>query len=301
MSMNGEEEFPHGGDQVDVVSKVSVINPKARQSTETPRADIVDDDKDSISLIRTRAKVIKVQLDKGKDPDSIEGYLGRGNHGKAYRVEGKVVKIFDTDAFDVEDEVQRLELLKGIPQTIQFVDADIEEKMIITELLPGENIMHQSDGEPVQYSDADLVGLVNTIVAINEQGLMIDPKPGNFNHDEKTGFYVLDVLKANPNYLLAEQVMGLHHMLTYDGPYNPNKTEEELLVEDRFDYQTFIRQITVVRDNFPDLYEAIKRKDQELMQEGGGFIGESLHPDDSAIQSQLGELKELGLSVPESI
>src|SRR5438034_9502968 len=115
--------------------------PIAPGKTEATGVTSMDADKGKLKVIKTRANLIKTQIKGGQDPEKIDGYLGRGRHGIAYLIEGKVAKINDLGTQDVEEETKRLEKVKGIPRTIQLVDADVEEGIIITELLPGEHIM----------------------------------------------------------------------------------------------------------------------------------------------------------------
>lgn len=261
---------------------------------EIPMTPGIEGQQARVANVLNQARMLKQQY--AGDVTKAPGYLGRGTNGVAFTIEGMVVKYSNFGADSTKEEVARLEKARGIPRVVQLVEYDIAEGIIVTELLPGENVQALDVERIPLYKDSEIIGVIDTIYALQARGLGIDPKPGNFMHDQ-TGFYVLDPLDANDEfYPITDQVMGLIHMLTYKGSYK--EQPEEVLREDtKQRYQTMIQLLNIVKTHYPQLYGEIQERNKASIlrfgKNNGGYLKSDLFEDDPDMQALKVKAKSL--------
>ncbi|QQS20341.1 hypothetical protein IPL85_02750 [Candidatus Saccharibacteria bacterium] len=81
---------------------------------------------------------------------------------------------------------------KGIPHLEQIVAASYKDGVTVAEVMPGREVGHLTVDEIKGVTDEQLVELVDTLVAVSDQGIEIDPKPSNIFYDPKEGYGIVD-------------------------------------------------------------------------------------------------------------
>jgi hypothetical protein len=81
---------------------------------------------------------------------------------------------------------------KGIPHLEQIVAASYKDGVTVAELMPGREVGHLTVDEIKGITDEQLGELVDTLAAVSEHGIEIDPKPSNIFYDPKEGYGIVD-------------------------------------------------------------------------------------------------------------
>ncbi|MDD3156255.1 MAG: hypothetical protein PHP14_02415 [Candidatus Pacebacteria bacterium] len=127
-------------------------------------------------------------------------------------------------------EIKPLLRAKNIKNAAQLVAYSFDYNVVIMELLPGKDVTKFSYSNVPEYSDRDIIQLIETVKELDQNDIVIDPKPSNFIYDEKNGFSVLDFhLKKTNNNSLPESIIDLSTVLT------TGKYEDHIL--SRSDYE----------------------------------------------------------------
>jgi hypothetical protein len=162
---------------------------------------------------------LKKKIALAEKPNQVEGYLGSGSNGDAYKIEvdGKtLVAKFSSSASQNNFEMAPLLRSKGLPHTAQLVAFSLADGVKIMELLPGQDISKFTPETAPEYPEEQIVQLIETILNLEKNGITIDPKASNFFYDKEKGFSILDFHLSNGNGFCApeQQVMSLRHALT---------------------------------------------------------------------------------------
>lgn len=161
---------------------------------------------------------LKSKISRGNFKELPE-YLGAGSNGSAFRIEvdGKVYAAkFSRNVTQANFEIKPLIRAKGIPRASQLVSYSFEDGVVVMELLSGTDVTNFTPDEAPEYSDEHIIQLIDTVIELDAQGLVVDPKPSNFIYDEKQGFSVLDyhLKHAGGRYGLPQEIMDLRFGLT---------------------------------------------------------------------------------------
>src|SRR3990167_6719998 len=126
---------------------------------------------------------------------------------------------------------------KGVPHLEQIVAASYKDGVTVAEVMPGKEVGHLSVDEIKGVTDNQLSELVDTMVAVSERGIEIDPKPSNFFYDPEAGFGIVDYHsskvagKGSKDQELGEIIGWVSTPIDnagfYGKPYNSNKTAED--------------------------------------------------------------------------
>lgn len=81
---------------------------------------------------------------------------------------------------------------KGIPHLEQIVAASYKDGVTVAEVMPGKEVGHLTPDEIKGITDEQLGELVDTLKAVSEHGIEIDPKPSNIFYDPKEGYGIVD-------------------------------------------------------------------------------------------------------------
>jgi len=81
---------------------------------------------------------------------------------------------------------------KGIPHLEQIVAASYKDGVTVAEVMPGKEVGHLTPDEIKGVTDEQLGELVDTLIAVSERGIEIDPKPSNIFYDPKEGYGIVD-------------------------------------------------------------------------------------------------------------
>lgn len=253
---------------------------------------------------------IKALEEKIETDGAKEQHLGSGSNGDAYRIEvdgKKYAAKFSRMLTQANFEIKPLLHAKGIDHAAQLVAYSFKYKVVIMELLPGTNVTSFSPKNAPEYSDEDIVQLIETIQELDRNGLKIDPKPSNFLYDEKKGFSVLDFHLKNGGRCLADLIMDARGVLTarnwprldYEADDYDEKSAEQSLERNKIYLPMMVRFLTILRDKFPKILEEYKRAYAE--REANPRIRQSPIIDQRSIQINhpdlapyLQKLKELG-------
>ena len=171
-------------------------------------------------------------------------FMGNGSNSAVFRIthEGKdyAVRVpsgTKPSPSTIDSHLAGAVLGKGVPHLEQIVAASYEDGVTVAEVMPGKEIGKDMTLEDVAaITDEQLSGLVDTLTAVSERGIEIDPKPTNIFYDREAGFGIVDyhsskVAAKNS----ADQDLGtiVGWMATpimnagFYGGYNPEMTADD--------------------------------------------------------------------------
>ena len=126
---------------------------------------------------------------------------------------------------------------KGIPHLEQIVAASYKDGVTVAEVMSGKEVGHLTPDEVRGVTDEQLGELVDTLAAVSEHGIEIDPKPSNIFYDPKEGYGIVDYHSSKvAGKSSADQDLGtiVGWMATvidntgfYGKPYGTEKTTED--------------------------------------------------------------------------
>lgn len=126
---------------------------------------------------------------------------------------------------------------KGIPHLEQIVAASYKDGVTVAEVMPGKEVGHLSVEEVRNISDEQLGELVDTLQAVSERGIEIDPKPSNIFYDPKEGFGIVDYHSSKVagkgsadqelGTIVGWMATGIDNAGFYGKPTNYDKTIED--------------------------------------------------------------------------
>ncbi|PIP65784.1 hypothetical protein COW95_00015 [Candidatus Peregrinibacteria bacterium CG22_combo_CG10-13_8_21_14_all_49_11] len=259
------------------------------------------------SAIRT----LKEKMKQTDTPKILPDYLGSGSNGDVYRIEvnGKEYAAkFNHYLTQANFELKPLLRAKGTKHAAQLAAYSFEDGVIIMELLPGTDVTNFTPEHAPEYSDEHIIQLIETVQKLNQNGLMIDPKPSNFLYDKKGGFSVLDFhMQGESRYSLADSIMDLRIALTARkwpqldwraGDYE-EKFATQNLERNKIYLPIMVRFLTILQEKFPDILEDWKRGYAE--REANPSISQTPPIDRSSMQTNhpdiaphLKRLEEMG-------
>lgn len=238
-------------------------------------------------------------------------YLGSGRFGTGFRivVDGKKYAAkFSRNVIHVNFELKPLLRAKGIPHTSQLVSYSFEDGVVIMELLPGTNVTDFTPANAPVYRDEHIEQLIETVAALDERGIIIDPKPSNFMYDVKDGFYVLDyhLASVGSEYGFVQAVMDLRVALTtrkfpaldYKSPDYEEKYTQQSLERYRISLPLLVQFFTILSEKFPKILSSW-RKQHEIDKKNpsmsvGDIVDRKYIPADPSLEPYLSRLAELG-------
>lgn len=202
-------------------------------------------------------------------------YLGSGSNGSAFRIEvdGKVYAAkYSRNLTQANFEIKPLIRAKGIPHTSQLVAYSLEDNVVIMNLLSGTDVTNIPPDKVLEYTDEDIIQLIDTVIELDVKGLVIDPKPSNFMYDEKQGFSVLDYhIKHGYGYELPQQIIDLKLALTarkfarldYKAADYKEQAEAQAIEHYKIFLPTIIRFLGILKNKYPDIIAEWKNKHEE--------------------------------------
>ena len=116
--------------------------------------------------------VIKALKEKMETGDAKEQYLGSGSNGDAYRIEidGKEYAAkFSRSLTQANFEIKPLLRAEGIEHAAQLTAYSFEHKAVTMELLPGTDVTNFSPENAPEYSDEDIVQLIETVQKLDRK------------------------------------------------------------------------------------------------------------------------------------
>ena len=254
--------------------------------------------------------VLRAKILQG-DFKTLPEYLGSGSNGHAFKIEvdGKQYAAkFSRSVVQENFEIKPLLRAKGIPHTSQLVSYSFEDGVVIMELLPGNDLTNfKSDNRP-DYTDENIIQLIETVRELDSNGLVIDPKPSNFMYDKEQGFSVLDYHLVNPEsrYKLPQEIMALRLALTttdlnwpnYQDPDYEEKVEVQAIEKNKVFLPMMVRFITILKEKYPEILAEWKRYDEEERKDPNIVVGEIIDrkyiPKHEDLELYLKKLEELG-------
>jgi hypothetical protein len=133
---------------------------------------------------------------------------------------------------------------KGIPHLEQIVAASYKDGVTVAEVMSGKEVGHLTPNEVRGVTDEQLGELVDTLTAVSEHGIEIDPKPSNIFYDPKEGYGIVDYHSSKvAGKSSADQDLGTiaGWMATvidstgfYGKPYTSEKTTEDFAQDLKF-------------------------------------------------------------------
>ncbi len=156
-----------------------------------------------------------------------------------------------------ENEVQALKRVKNIPRTQQFVDYNDIEKVLTTRLVKG-HLLNENSGEfetgILKYTSSQLEDLFDTLIQMQNKGVVFEAHARNLFYDEKNGFTPIDYhIPVTPRVDLG----AILNILTLTGVPVPIKGSE------------YSRPVNGKnRQNYPDIrkivYDSLKKVDSGI-------------------------------------
>lgn len=208
---------------------------------------------------------LKAKMQEG-DPKQLPEYLGSGSNGSAYKitVDGKGYAVKFTNSVTQSNfEIKPLLKASGVEHTSQFVCHSFEDGVVVMELLPGTDVTNFTPENAPEYSDRNLEQLIDTVVELEGNGLVIDPKASNFLYSPDSGFSVLDyhLQRENGGHITGKSIMSLINALTYrpyvpidrDDPESDRKLKESSEEDARRRLSMMIRVFEIVKNKYPEI------------------------------------------------
>lgn len=243
--------------------------------------------------------------------ENLPEYLGSGSNGYAFKIEvdGKQYAAKFSRSITQENfEIKPLIRARGIPHTSQFVSYSFEDGVVIMELLSGTDVTNFKPGERPEYTDENIIQLIETVRELDSNGLVIDPKPSNFMYDAKEGFSILDYHLTNPEsgFKLPQEIMSLRIALTtvdldwpdYKDPDYAEKVENQAIERNRIFLPMMVRFITILKEKYPDILLEWQQQDEKDRKDPYVTVGEIIDrkhiPKSEEFKPYLKSLEELG-------
>ena len=259
-----------------------------------------EDVEQNIELYNQKFKSIIQELKsrmQQKDPTTLPEYLASSYNAITFRitVNGKEYAVKFNKKDDrtkaAKHEIEPMILAKGIPHTAQLTSCSSEDGVMIMELLPGLNLDQFAWDNAPDYSDEQIIQLIEAVKALDDRGLEIDTHPGNFMHDSKAGFSVLDY-GVGQGGKLEKMIMSLSYILSAWTMNEQNREfREQKLNELDFDSQEYkekynkisikyykqvlplkIRFLTILQDKYPGILSGYKKRREKEKQELGFYF-----------------------------
>lgn len=177
---------------------------------------------DYLKLYNNKFRTIVEELKKkfAEEGEKMPEYIGKGSNGRGFKInlEGQdyCIKIH-SNLMQGNYELKALRRGKGMPRLSQLTAYSLEDGVTVMEFLPGKEVTQfELDQEP-KYTDEEIKQLMNIVVEMDENGLVIDPKPSNFMYDKDKGFSILDYhtkVKGNDR-TVADSIADLRVALSY--------------------------------------------------------------------------------------
>lgn len=182
-----------------------------------------------------------------QDPASRKehpAFMGNGSNSAVFRIthEGKdyAVRVPNgtkPSPSTIDSHLAGAVLGKGMPHLEQITAVSYEDGVTVAEVMPGKEMGKDMTSEDVAaITDEQLSGLVDTLTAVSEHGIEIDPKPTNIFYDRDAGFGIVDyhsskvAAKNSADQDLGTIVgwMGVPIMSAgFYGHYNPERTADD--------------------------------------------------------------------------
>lgn len=170
-------------------------------------------------------------------------YLGNGSNSTVFSIErdGKqyAVRVPNGKAANpgvVDSHIAGAYLGKGVPHLEQIVAASYEDGVTVAEIMPGKEMGDLSVEDIRAITDEQLGELVDTLVAVSERGIEIDPKPSNFFYDREAGFGIVDYHSSKVQKNSKDQELGeivswaatpIDNAGFYGKPYKSERTAQD--------------------------------------------------------------------------
>lgn len=253
---------------------------------------------------------LKAKISQG-NIEKIPEYLGSGSNGHAFKinVDGKTYAAkFSRSITQQNFEIKPLIRAKGIPHTSQLVSYSFEDNVVIMELLPGTDVTNFKIENKPNYTDEEIIQLIEIVKDLDSNGLMIDPKPSNFIYDKEQGFSVLDyhLKNSESGFKLPQEIMSLRVALTtvdldwpdYKEPNYKERIKSQSIERNKIFLPMMFRFVTILKEKYPDILSEWKRADEEDRKDPYVTVGEIVDrkfiPKDAELEPYLEKLKELG-------
>lgn len=212
------------------------------------------------------------RITENQDPRSLPEYLGRGSNADVYRIssEGKDFAVKLLRRGEVKDAIKPMQMSVGIDHTAKLVAFSEQDNAVVMELIAGKPVTELTPETSPDYKDEEIVELINTIIQLNERGLVMDPKLSNTMYSPETGFTLLDYhvrTHGDPTNLTQEMFMlsgvvgsGKYTRLTKEQRTNPQLVQQDDINYAVRGYKSSLRTIAILDKYFPDLSEKYRSK-----------------------------------------
>lgn len=239
----------------------SVRVPEGTERTVATKADYVDFLRSvggsKYEAVRGRAEMLKAyselaptierlknELANPATRDKNPAFIGRGSNAMVFKInqDGKdyavrVPRGKATNPSVIDSHLAGAVLGKGVPHLEQIVAASYEDGVTVAEMMPGKEVGNMTLDDIQKITDTQLSGLVDTLIAVSDRGIEIDPKPSNIFYDPESGFGIVDyhsskVVSKNS----ADQDLGkivgwmstpIDNAGFYGKKYNPEKKADD--------------------------------------------------------------------------
>jgi len=253
---------------------------------------------------------LKAKIAQGNFRELPE-YLGSGSNGSAFRMEAgdeTYAAKFSGSLSQANFEIKPLIRAMGIPHTAQLESYSFEDGVVVMGLLPGTDVTKLYPESAPEYSDEQIIQLIETVRNLDARGLTIDPKPSNFIFDSEQGFSVLDyhLKKDRGRYKLPQEIMDLSIALTtrkfekldYMAPDYEERANKQAVERNKIFLPMMVRFIGILQARFPDvLAEWQNQHDMDKKDSNTSsreIIDREYIPQDPAFKPYLNKLEEMG-------
>jgi hypothetical protein len=165
----------------------------------------------------TQIEKLKADINDSTTRKEHPAFLGSGSISSVYLLESKginyaarIPKDGSINPRTIDDHIGGAILGRGVPHLEQIIAASYEEGVTIAEIMPGKEIGELTIDDIHQITNAQLAELVDTLIAVNERGITIDPNPSNILYDLNAGFGIVDYFSSKvASRSFATQYLGM--------------------------------------------------------------------------------------------
>jgi len=246
---------------------------------------------------------LKTKLKETDSLKSLPEYLGAGSNGVAFKIEVEGVPYaakFSKSLTQANFEIKPLLRAKGVKNVAQLEAYSSPDGLVVMDLLPGREVTQVKPEENPEYTDQQIADVIAKVVELDQRGLAVDPKASNFLYDKDKGFSLLDFHLKNQYANIPDSVVNLKVMLSArDWPqvaYDTPEGEDQYVERQKVELAALVKLLTIVRDQFPDIYDDIRNKHAERKSIDGNswyLREENYNVDNSDIATNLKECLSL--------
>ena len=228
------------------------------------------------TVFKPLVSVLKKKIMEASSPSELKEFRGAGTAGIVYAIsinnKEYAVK-FIKNIKRLNFEINSLKVGMGVEKTAQLISYSTDDRCIITEMLPGENVTEIPSDRTIDYPEEQIIALIETVIALYEKGGIIDPNAPNFMYDSKKGFSVLDynLKTAGTSISIARLILWLRLPLcarkwpdlSIDSPDYRKKEFQMDSERYQLDLKLMVKLLGILSREYPKILKEYRQEEKE--------------------------------------